>query len=73
MKKQCKCKKGEIIFKGYSKLFKISSDERFKTKGGEVLACKTCGLIQKKVDANFKKKNKFNLQKLLSIPFDKGE
>ena len=72
MKKQCKCKKGEIIFKGYSKLFKISSDERFKTKGGEVLACKTCGLIQKKVDANFKKKINLIYKNYSAYPLTKG-
>ena len=59
MKKQCKCKKGEIVFEGYNNLFKISSDERFKTRGGVLLACKACGLVQKKVDADFKKKINF--------------
>lgn len=59
MKKQCKCKKGEFVFKEYNNLIKISSDEKFKFKGGILFACKICGLIQKKVDTDFNKKIKY--------------
>lgn len=56
MKKQCRCKSGDFVFEDYKNLFKISSDEKFKFKGGVLFACKICGLIQKKVDTDFSKK-----------------
>jgi 2-polyprenyl-3-methyl-5-hydroxy-6-metoxy-1,4-benzoquinol methylase len=59
MKKQCVCKKGEIVFNNYKNLLKISSDEKFKFNGGILFACKTCGLIQKKVDADFSQKSNY--------------
>lgn len=56
MKKQCRCKISDFVFKNYKNLLKISSDEKFKFKGGVLFACKICGLIQKKVNTDFNKK-----------------
>ena len=72
MKKQCECINGDIAFKGYSNLFKISSDERFATKGGELFACKNCGLIQKKVNENFKKKISLIYNNYSAYPLTNG-
>jgi len=72
MKKQCECKNGDVLFKGYKDLFKISSDEKFTTKGGDLFACKTCGLIQKKVNANFKKKINLIYNNYSAYPLTNG-
>ena len=69
----CNNKKNNFEIKDYSKIIKISSDERYSGTDCKIFVCKKCSLIQKIINKQYLEKLATIYKKYRAFPIKNGQ